>query len=212
MQSFSVYIDTVMVCTATGVMILTTGAYNVLPQGRAPLVENLPGVEAGAEFTQRAVDTILPGSNIGGGIIAVAIFFFAFTSILSYFYYGVTNIVYLSGTSRGLLAHAVKVVILLSVYFGTVQSTEAVWALGDIGYGLMAWFNMVAIAFLCPVAVRALRDYERQKKQGLDPVFDPSAAGIKGASFWESSAAPARSSCKDAAESKLQTGGAPGKS
>lgn len=67
-QSFSVYIDTVMVCTATGVMILTTGAYNVLPQGRGPLVENLPGVEAGAEFTQLAVDTILPGSNIGGGI------------------------------------------------------------------------------------------------------------------------------------------------
>ena len=191
-QSFSVYIDTVMVCTATGVMILTTGAYNVLPQGRGPLVENLPGVEAGAEFTQLAVDTILPGSNIGGGIIAVAIFFFAFTSILSYFYYGVTNVVYLTGTSRGKLAGVVKAVILLSVYFGTVQSTEAVWALGDIGYGLMAWFNMVAIAFLCPVAVRALRDYERQKKQGLDPVFDPSAAGIKGASFWESPAAPRR--------------------
>lgn len=189
-QSFSVYIDTVMVCTATGVMILSTGAYNVLPHGRGPLAENLPGVEPGAEFTQRAVDTILP--NIGGGIIAVAIFFFAFTSILSYFYYGVTNVVYLTGTSRGFLARVVKAVILLSVYVGTVQSTEAVWALGDIGYGLMAWFNMVAIAFLCPVAVRALRDYERQKKQGIDPVFDPSAAGIKGASFWESSAAQTR--------------------
>lgn len=85
-----------------------------------------------------------------------------------------------------------KAVILLSVYFGTVQSTEAVWALGDIGYGLMAWFNMVAIAFLCPVAVRALRDYERQKKQVLDPVFDPSAPSIKGASSSESPAAPRR--------------------
>ncbi len=190
-QSFSVYIDTVLVCTATGVMILSTGAYNILPEGRAPIVENLPGVKPGAEFTQVAVDTIFPGINLGAGIVAVAIFFFAFTSILSYFYYGVTNIVYLTGTSRGVLARIVQAGVLLSVYLGTVRSTELAWTLGDIGYGLIAWFNMIAIAFLCPIAVRALRDYERQKKLGLDPVFHPATAGIKGASFWESSDAPA---------------------
>ncbi|GER23913.1 putative sodium/proton-dependent alanine carrier protein YrbD [Zafaria cholistanensis] len=189
-QSFSVYIDTVMVCTATGVMILSTGAYNVLPEGRVPLVENLPGVEPGAEFTQIAVDSVMPGMGIGAGIVAIAIFFFAFTSILAYFYYGVTNVVYLTGSSRGFLPRVVKTVVLLSVYVGTMLSTENVWALGDIGYGLIAWFNMVAIALLCPTAVRALRDYERQKKQGLDPVFDPAAAGIKGATFWESSQTP----------------------
>ena len=191
-QSFSGYVDTLLVCTATGVMILSTGAYNILPEGRGALVENLPGVEPGAGFTQVAVDTIVPGINLGAGVVAVAIFFFAFTSILSYFYYAVTNIVYLTGSSRGNLARIVQAMVLISVFLGTVRTTELVWTLGDIGYGLIAWFNMVAIAFLCPVAVRALRDYERQKKQGIDPVFDPSDAGIKGATFWESSDAPAR--------------------
>lgn len=191
-QSFSVYVDTVLVCTATGLMILSTGAYNILPEGRGALVENLPGVEPGAGFTQVAVDTIVPGINLGAGVVAIAIFFFAFTSILSYFYYAVTNIVYLTGTSRGVLARVVQAMVLISVFLGTVRTTELVWTLGDIGYGLIAWFNMVAIAFLCPVAVRALRDYERQKKQGIDPVFNPEDAGIKGATFWESSDAPAR--------------------
>lgn len=191
-QSFSVYIDTLLVCTATGVMILSTGAYNVLPEGRAALVENLPGVEPGAEFTQEAINRALPQVGIGAGFVAIAIFFFAFTSLMSYFYYGVTNIVYLTGTARGIPARIMQGVCLLSAYLGTVRSTELVWKLGDIGYGLIAWFNMVAIALLLPIALRALRDYERQQKDGLDPVFDPAEAGIKGATFWESRSTPAR--------------------
>lgn len=191
-QSFSVYIDTLLVCTATGVMILSTGAYNILPEGRPALVENLPGVEPGAAFTQTAIDTGIPGADFGSGFVAVAIFFFAFTSLLSYFYYGVTNIVYLTGSSRGVPARIVQAVVLLSTYLGTVRTTERVWQLGDIGYGLIAWFNMIAIALLLPIALRALRDYERQMKEGLDPVFDPLKAGIKGASFWESRDTPAR--------------------
>ncbi len=193
-QAFSVYIDTVLVCTATGVMILSTGAYNILPEGRPALTENLPGVEPGAGFTQVAVDTIAPGVNLGGGVVAVAIFFFAFTSILSYFYYGVTNIVYLTGSSRGVLARIVQVMVLLAVYLGTVRTTELVWMMGDIGYGLIAWFNMIAIALLLPIALKALRDFERQQKQGLNPLFDPAAAGIKGATFWESADAPVTAS------------------
>ncbi|MEX5272032.1 alanine/glycine:cation symporter family protein [Kocuria sabuli] len=193
-QAFSVYVDTVLVCTATGVMILSTGAYNILPEGRPALTENLPGVEPGAAFTQTAVDTIAPGLGLGGGIVAVAIFFFAFTSILSYFYYGVTNIVYLTGSSRGVLARIVQVAVLLAVYLGTVRTTETVWMLGDIGYGLIAWFNMVAIALLLPIALKALRDFERQQKKGLNPLFDPAAAGIKGATFWESADAPVTAS------------------
>lgn len=191
-QSFSVYIDTLLVCTATGVMILSTGAYNVLPEGQPVLVENLPGVEAGAGFTQAAIDKALPGSDFGSGIIAIAIFFFAFTSLMSYFYYGVTNIVYLTGSSRGVPARVVQAVVLLSTYLGTVRSTQLVWQLGDIGYGLIAWFNMVAIALLLPISLRALRDYERQKKDGLEPVFDPVKAGIANAAFWNSSDAPAQ--------------------
>ncbi|GAB3300475.1 alanine/glycine:cation symporter family protein [Parasphingorhabdus pacifica] len=185
-QSFSVYVDTLLVCTATGVMILSTGAYNVLPEGRAVLVEHLPGVEPGARFTQAAIDTVIPGVGFGAGFVAIAIFFFAFTSLLTYFYYGVTNIVYLTGSSRGVPARILQATVLVSAYLGTVRTTDLVWTLGDIGYGLIAWFNMIAIALLVPTALRALRDYERQKQEGLDPVFDPAVAGIKGATVWES--------------------------
>ncbi|TDC95544.1 alanine:cation symporter family protein [Saccharopolyspora aridisoli] len=184
-QSFSVYIDTLLVCTATGVMLLSTGAYNIVPEGRPALVQNLPGVEPGEAFTQEAVNMAFPGLNIGSGFVAIAIFFFAFTSLLTYFYFGLTNIVYLTGSARGVPARVLQAVVLLSAFLGTVRSTELVWQLGDIGYGLIAWFNMIAIALLLPTALRALRDYERQQKEGLDPVFDPVKAGIKGATFWE---------------------------
>ena len=63
-------------------------------------------------------------------------------------------------------------------------ATEA-WTLGDIGVGLMAWLNIVGIIILQQPAYKALWDYEKQKKEGLDPVFDPLKLDIVGATFWE---------------------------
>ena len=65
-----------------------------------------------------------------------------------------------------------------------VRSAGAAWTLGDIGVGLMAWLNIVAILILQKPALLALRDYERQKKEGRDPTFDPEALGIRNAAFW----------------------------
>ncbi len=76
-QSFSVYIDTLFVCTATGLMILMTNSYNVIDTSGNYIVENLPGVEYGPAFTQMALDKLLPGSNFGSMFIAVSLFFFA---------------------------------------------------------------------------------------------------------------------------------------
>ena len=62
---------------------------------------------------------------------------------------------------------------------------HAVWAMGDIGYGLMAWANIIAIALLAPKAVALLKDYEKQKKEGKDPTFDPAGdLGIEGVETW----------------------------
>ncbi|NLB14573.1 MAG: alanine:cation symporter family protein, partial [Gammaproteobacteria bacterium] len=77
-----------------------------------------------------------------------------------------------------------RVVILLAVILGAVRSAGAAWTLGDIGVGVMAWLNIIAILILQKPALIALRDYERQKKAGLDPVFDPDALGIRNAGFW----------------------------
>ena len=75
-QGFSVYIDTVIVCTSTAIMILITGMYNVHPAGmETPLVENIPGVEAGSAYTQAALGTVF--GDFGGAFVAVGIFFFA---------------------------------------------------------------------------------------------------------------------------------------
>jgi len=70
-------------------------------------------------------------------------------------------------------------------YVGSVYSASTMWALGDIGFGSMAWLSLIAILFLLKPAVRVLKDYETQKKAGIDPVFNPIKAGITGADFWE---------------------------
>jgi AGCS family alanine or glycine:cation symporter len=76
-----------------------------------------------------------------------------------------------------------------AVFYGTVAEPSAAWGLGDIGVGLMAWLNIVgiiAIFFMAKPAIKALRDYERQQKEGVeDYTFDPKSLEIKNADFWE---------------------------
>ena len=68
--------------------------------------------------------------------------------------------------------------------FGCIRTAEMAWTLGDIGVGLMAWLNIVAILILQKPALVSLRDYEAQQKLGLDPVFDPDKLGIRNAELW----------------------------
>lgn len=183
-QAFSVYIDTLFVCSATAFMLLSTGMYNVKAADGSMIVHALPGQEAGAGYTQAAVETILPG--FGGTFVALALFFFAFTTIVAYYYMAETNIAYINRkVHRPWLSLVLKLGLLASVTFGAVKSAGVVWDLGDVGVGIMAWLNIVAILILQKPALLALRDYERQKKLGLDPSFDPAALGIRNAVFWE---------------------------
>ncbi len=187
-QAFSVYVDTLLVCTATAFMILSTGAYNVLRPGKdaGMIVENLPGVShEGAGFAQHAVESVLPG--YGAGFVALALFFFAFTTIMAYYYMAETNIAWLNRKlGARWLVFALRILLLVAVTFGCVRSAEVAWKLGDIGVGLMAWLNIIAILILQRPALRALRDYETQKRQGIaEPDFDPAAAGVAHADFWQ---------------------------
>ncbi|HEY4530493.1 MAG TPA: alanine/glycine:cation symporter family protein [Luteimonas sp.] len=183
-QAFSIYVDTLLVCSATAFMILSTGMYNVASPEGAMLVETLPGVEAGPGFAQAAVELVLPG--YGAGFVALALLFFAFTTILAYYYMAETNLTYLNRRARRpWMILALRVALLLAVIVGAVRSAGAAWMLGDIGVGLMAWLNIVAILILQRPALLALRDYERQKQDGKDPEFDPAALGIRNAAFWE---------------------------
>ena len=187
-QAFSVYVDTLFVCSATAFMILITGAYNV--HGKAGfIIQNLP---AGTDpespaFTQLAVESMVPG--IGKPFVAVALFFFAFTTVLAYYYIAETNVAYLRRFFRipGEMLF-LKIAMMASVFYGAIRTASLAWGLGDIGVGLMAWFNIIAILilfFMGNAAIKALKDYEAQRKAGVEKyTFDPEALGIKNADFW----------------------------
>lgn len=189
-QAFSVYVDTLFVCTATALMILFTNQFNVIEkfnaQGEAEtfIVNNLPGVGADG-FTQAAVSFHFPA--IGNQFVAIALFFFAFTTIMAYYYYAETNIAYIfKGKKITSLIWVLRIVFLFSVYFGTIKTASLAWDLGDIGVGLMAWVNLIAILLLSKTGMKIWKDYETQRKQGIEePAFDPKKLGIKNADFWE---------------------------
>lgn len=221
-QAFSVYIDTLLVCTATALMILACRTYNIIDtvQHSADgvvvtyLQQNTaaPLGEPGVFYTTGALGTVV-GPRIGDMVISVALFFFAFTTIMAYYYYAETNLVYLFnrwrrrqyrkhperlaeleradevfGDDRGekIVVWVLRCGTITAVFLGSMTGSGIAWTLGDIGVGAMAWINIMAILLLSPKALRALKDYERQKKDGREPRFVPQDLDIKNAEYWES--------------------------
>ncbi|MCP3130444.1 sodium:alanine symporter family protein [Shewanella sp. KJ2020] len=182
-QAFSVYIDTLFVCSATGFMLLITGLYNVQGPEGAALYTGIAGVAAGPGYVQTAMESMMPG--FGNMFVAVALFFFAFTTIVAYYYIAETNIAYINRkVNRPWLTVLLKIVLMSATVYGTVKTADLAWGLGDIGVGLMAWLNIVAIILLQKTAFTCLKDYESQQSQGLEPLFDPEKLGIKNADYW----------------------------
>lgn len=190
-QSFSIYIDTLLVCSATAFMIIITGAYNVHGAAEGTfLVQNI-AADIGANgpvYTQMAIESTMPG--IGKPFIAFALFFFSFTTILAYYYIAETNIAYIRRSIKiPAMMFMLKVVLTVAVFYGTVKTANLAWALGDVGVGLMAWLNIVGIViifFLAKPALKALKDYEQQQQAGVtEYTFDPVKLGIKNADYWE---------------------------
>lgn len=188
-QAFSVYVDTLFVCSATAVMILATNAFNVADPANAGgfLTQFLPGIEK-SNFTQEAVNSVLPG--FGGSFVAVALFFFTFTTVLAYAFYTDSSIAYLfkkdrsgSGYKWGIIL--TRVAVIAATFIGSVSSVDVVWNFGSAAVGAMAWFNIIVIVLLSKPGIATLKDYEAQKKMGIDPVFVPSRCGIKDAELWD---------------------------
>ncbi|MCM3799455.1 alanine:cation symporter family protein [Caldibacillus thermoamylovorans] len=185
-QAFSIYIDTLLVCSATAFMILFTGSYNVYESDQSTLIVNNIGdsVEVGTAYTQMAVDSQLPG--FGSPFVAIALFFFAFTTIMAYYYIAESNVVYLfKGRNLKIPMMILKIAMIAATFYGTVRTSTLAWTLGDIGLGFMVWTNLIGLVFLYKPAIQALKDYEEQKKQGLDPEYNSTKLGVKNADFWE---------------------------
>ncbi len=188
-QSFSIYVDTLFVCTATAFMILITGSFNVGTAEAGFIIQNIPAdiSHEGPAFTQMAIESVMPG--IGNPFIALALFFFSFTTLMAYYYIAESNIAYIRRSIKMPGAMLIlKLVLISAVFVGAVIKAQIVWDLGDIGLGIMAWVNIIGILiifFMGRPAIRALKDYERQKANGVtNYTFDPDALGIKNADFW----------------------------
>lgn len=182
-QAFSIYFDIFLVCMATGLMIVISGAYNVSdPQG-GYIVQNVPGEVAGPNFVQSAIDATLPGW--GAAFIGIAILLFAFNTQVHFFYVATTNLLILLRDKRHVVLESLlKAGALVISFTGAVVQADLMWAAGDVGYALLGWLNMTCLVLLTPVIAKVVKDYERQRKEGVNPVFDPRDLGITGASYW----------------------------
>lgn len=158
LQSLGVFFDTMLVCTATAIMILL---YSGLKFG-----EKAP---QGVEVTQSALNEHL--GSPGGIFLTVAITLFAFSSVVGNYYYGQSNIEFLSKNKVILFIFRCLVVVL--VFVGAVVKTETVWSTADLFMGLMAIVNLVSIIGLSNIAFAVMKDYIQQKRAGLKPVFKP---------------------------------------
>ncbi|MBP5398496.1 MAG: alanine:cation symporter family protein [Bacteroidales bacterium] len=167
--SFSVYVDTLLVCTATALMILSSGTYNILDSktgeilysGAPELANNY------VNYTQSAVDTVFAG--FGSQFVSVAMIFFVFSTLIAYYFYAESGILYLfRGRDHRYEQIAVRIlqgIMLAAAVFGAINEADLIWQLGDIGVGLMAWLTVISILILCPKAVSALKEYEALHKR-----------------------------------------------
>ena len=154
-QTLGVFTDTLIICTCTAFIILFSGA-------------PLDGSANGVQLTQQALTNEIGPS--GGIFVAVALFFFAFSSILGNYYYGETNVRYL--TRRKWVVTAYRLLVGGMVMFSALATLEVAWGLADITMGLMTLCNLTAIALLGKYAFRLLDDYRTQKRAGIkEPVF-----------------------------------------
>ena len=165
-QAFSVYVDTLLICTATALMILCSGTYNILDAKTGEmLVASAPQLgDNYVAFTQAAVDSALTG--FGGTFVSIALVFFVFTTVMAYYFYGESSIMQIfegrpeKKKTERLCIWIFRFALLAMVVFGALREADVIWQLGDIGVGITAWINVVVLLILCPKAVRALREYE----------------------------------------------------
>ena len=168
-QVISVFIDTLLICSATAMMLLLSG------------VEGVSGKLDGIPFVQQAIS-----ANVGSwGIhfITLSIFAFAFSSLVGNYYYAESNILFIKNNKK--LLFVFRITCLLAVFLGAQADFSMMWNIADITMGFMASVNIIAILLLGNIAVRVLKDYEKQRKEGKNPVFKAEEAGIENTECWK---------------------------
>ena len=157
-QTLGVFTDTIIICSCTAFIILLSGV-------------PLDGSVKGIQLTQMALTSQL--GPFGGIFVSICILLFAFSSIVGNYYYGEANISFI--TDKKIYVLVYRLAVGLMVFFGSLVSMDIVWNLADVFMGLMAIINLIAILLLGKIAFKALADYNKQRKEGKDPIFKSSS-------------------------------------
>ncbi|MCB5714887.1 alanine:cation symporter family protein [Lactonifactor longoviformis] len=166
-QMLSVFIDTILICTTTAMMLLNFGTGN----------QELTGMP----YVQQAVNAEVGVWGIH--FITVSIFLFAFSSLIGNYCYAESNLKFIKD-SKGLL-FVFRIIVVGVVFVGAQANFDTVWNLADVLMGLMAIVNIVSILLLSKISMKVMNDYTRQKKEGKDPQFHPDKLGIKNTQCWK---------------------------
>ncbi|MBG9758118.1 alanine:cation symporter family protein [Lysinibacillus sphaericus] len=168
-QSLGVFFDTIMICTATAFIIILAGLYDKGESNGIILTQNSLAVHVG---------------DWAPYFIAIAIIFFAFSSIIGNYYYGESNIEFINAHKGWMVMY--RVLVLVMVMFGSVAQVQLVWNLADLFMGLMAFINIAIIMILGKIAFLVLDDFTGQRKAGKNPVFyAKSIPTLKNTDCWE---------------------------
>lgn len=170
-QMLSVFIDTILICSATAFMLLCSGV--------APSTDlaGMPWVQAAASHSL---------GRFGAIFITIALCLFAFTTLIGNFYYAEMGLKFLCGRKPGkALINCFRIAAALIVLVGATMEFGLVWNMADVLMGLMALINLPVILILGGPAIRAMQDYMKQKKEGKDPVFKAKDIQLKDKTdFW----------------------------
>ena len=173
-QTLSVYIDTLLLCTATALMCLASGT------------ERSEAV-SGAPYVQNAISTVF--GKVGPTFITIAMILFAFTTLLGNLYYVDNALIFLNHKKKPstLFMKLFHLGCAIVVFAGAIIPMNAAWAMADITMGGMTLINLPCCMILGKVAIDALKDYEKQKKEGKKPVFRGKDIGLNEdeLDFWK---------------------------
>ncbi|MBR0398710.1 MAG: alanine:cation symporter family protein [Eubacterium sp.] len=195
-NAFSVYID-VAVCACSGIMAVVSGCFNVLAQDGAtwiytsadPIVAGLQESNtANVIWVQQAANSAIP--KVGGIFIAIAITLFAYSTCIAYYYEGESGLAYLmrnaSHKTRMIIIWGIRIVMPIFFFIWTLVTAGTAWAISEVMFALMAWFNLISLIFLLPNVKKVYDDYMNQLKAGVEkPYFDPDKVGVKNVDIWK---------------------------
>ena len=165
---FSVFIDTILVCTLTAFVIIISGVHEYSDR-------------VGIELSQLAFSSSL--GKWAGVVLMLCIFMFCFTSIMSNYYCGESCLAFMAKGMKG--RNTYRIIFVTAIFLGGITGVDLMWNIADLFCAIIVILNMISLIFLGKKAIKVADDYIRQKKEGKDPVFcSKGIKGLEGAECW----------------------------